>query len=183
MMHVNPAEVDAFKARLAPAFEELLERGPRSSEADALLDAWGRYDRAPVDWLDAPRELEFGRDLEARLAWLQGPGTRPPSRATTGPGVTVGEVLGMHTVAELRDFVAAKQKEHDETNKAADLAAADWKAKDPDAAAKFVEDLAAANEKWDSASSAAQLTLRIIPDAIQSVTPIPDFPAGMGQSV
>ena len=180
--HVAPAAVLALKARLRPAFAELARRGRRGPEAEALEGAWRVYEQAPVDWLDAPRELERGRDLEARLAWLQGPGASVATpRTNTGP-TRVGEFLGMHTVRELRDFLAAKAKERDETSRQGAAALPAWQKTDAPAAAAWASDLAAANAAFDHAASAAQLTIDLVPDALAGVTPIPE-PPGMGASV
>ena len=181
MTCVHPEDVAALKRRLGPAFDALAARAPidferfdrGSSDQYELVDAWRAYESAPVDWLDAHLELERGKDLEARLAWMQGPRTRRPGRANTGPHA-VGETFGMHTVAELRDLLAAKQKERDEVNKAGSLARPEWQAADAAAFAAWSRDLAAANDEFERARSDAQGVIDFVPgilDEAPLVTP------------
>lgn len=181
MSPVHPADVDAFKRRLAPAFRALGVRraeGQPFREAYALWHAWNAYLATPVDWIDAPRELERGRDLEARLSWLQGPGLRPFVRTNTGPTHEVGAFLGKPTVAELADLLKSKQAERDGITKAIPVQVDAWAAVDAPAAHAWLADLAAANAAFEIARADAQGVIDAIPDAIASVTPIelPDLP-------
>jgi hypothetical protein len=107
---VDPREVVALKRRLHGAFVMLLgaelgAKSPATVRARELLDlvhAWNAYLARPVDWVNAPDELEHGFDLEARLAMLEGAGqpvrtgeqpTGSPSSTTMPIVVTPGDVL------------------------------------------------------------------------------------------
>lgn len=86
---VHPREVTRFGERLDPAFQAmsvLSQQGPRFLEAYALWQSWSAWRAREPDWLSAPQLLEHGRDLEARLARLQGPlPGGPRRRENTGP--------------------------------------------------------------------------------------------------
>jgi hypothetical protein len=159
--YVDPRDVLALKARLHGAFVAMhgVELGPaaasttpRAHEASALVDAWSEYLSRPVDWLNAPAELEHGLDLEARLAMLQGDGG-PFGHARH----RAGELLGMHTVGELSDLrdalsytvgqLTAAYNDCAEQWKAADASSHDaWKADFDQAIQRFGKD-------WDSADT------------------------------
>ena len=83
---VHPRDVDALKARLGPAVLAAAAT-LRSPEAKALARRWSDYCAHRATWATAPTELELGRDFEAQLALLQGPGTR-------GGSHVVGSILG-----------------------------------------------------------------------------------------
>ena len=181
--YVQPRDVDALKRRLGGAFDALAaldpkvalgSLGPDASERSRLVRDWYAFEASAVDWLDAPVELERGRDLEARLSWLQGP-RRHEGRDNTGPHA-VGETLGMHTVDELRDLLAAKQKERDEVTKAGAAATPSWSATDPAAYAAWAADLARANTAFEVARSGAQGIVDWLPgEAPESGGPLSIF--------
>jgi hypothetical protein len=161
MRCVHPSEVDALKRRVGPAIESLGD--------PTLARDWRDYERRGVDWLDAPRELEHGRDLEARLAWLQGPRSRQPRpRANTGPHA-VGETLGYPSVAELKDLLAAKKKEVTEIRAAGAAAMPAWQAAAPELASAWARDMAAADRPFDRASADAQAVIDTVPGMLDEI--------------
>lgn len=180
MKATHPRDVDALKRRLGPAFDELEQRedlGAHSPlERGELLEEWRAFEAAPADWLDAHHELERGKDLEGRLAWLQGPGPRLRRRTNTGPTHATGEIFGWHTVDELRDLLAAKSVEAAKITEAGNLAASTWGTADPAAYAAFDADLHAAGVAFERARSDAQGVIDAVPAAIAGATPILDDP-------
>src|SRR5580704_18166702 len=157
---VHPEHVLAYKhQRLAPAFGDLFARRgeilrAHASDAESsraiehellsLLEEWRCYESSPVDWLTAPEELERGLHLEARLAWLQS-----ASDPATGAH-RVGELLGMHTVADLKDLLASRRYVVEQLSTTAS-ACTDWPARDPAAFAQWRARLDAANADFAKA--------------------------------
>jgi hypothetical protein len=164
---VDPAQVAALRARLHSAFLALHQGAlaggvadtSRAHEAHSLIHAWNEYLCRPVDWLNAPDELQHGLDLEARLAMLQGDGLRrDPLRHRAG------ELLGFNTVGELSDLrdalsytvgqLTAAYNECADYWKSADATSHDgWKADFDRALQRFGQD-------WDSADT----VLKNLPD-------------------
>jgi hypothetical protein len=112
---VAPEAVAALRARTHPAIQALLLKEdlsaktptPHGREAAALVAEWSEYMAHEVDWLSAPDALEHGRDLEARLAALQGPRPTAADRAhNTGPHqVSVGSsFLRFVTPSDAADY-------------------------------------------------------------------------------
>jgi hypothetical protein len=178
---VHPDDVERFRARLEPAFAQIANvlddvvSGPDitadwRNEARALRRDWLTWCRRPIDWRSAPDVLESGRDLEARLAILQGPESR--YRRGGRGGSTVGTLFGLPTVGELADLLAAKKKEVTEIRAAWTAAHAAWTAADAPAADAFARDIAAADARFDAAASSAQGVIAVTPDAIAAVVPI-----------
>jgi hypothetical protein len=148
-----------MRARLAPAFAALGAGAPAGSEPARLAAegaAWCSGARCGL--VDAPAVLEHGRDLEARLEVAQG-----------GRRTRTGEVLGMHTVAELADLVAAERYQL-----AAFLsiqACPPWAAADPVGYGTWAAAVFDAAAKLSAAIELAQSVIDLTPSAVASVTP------------
>jgi hypothetical protein len=161
---VHPRDVDGLKARLGPAVLAAAAT-LRSPEAEALARRWSDYCAHQATWATAPGELELGRDLEAQLALLQGPGMR-------GSGShAVGSILGFWSVGELHDLLAAKAYEVTQINAAANACAPSWAATDPVGYGKWAGDLYDANQAFAKAQTNAQRVLDFVPQAMWSFTP------------
>lgn len=162
---VHPAEVRELRTRLAPAVAALERTGGARAGVARLAQEWKTYTARPVDWLNAPAELERGLALEDRLAELQA----GIADHNTGP-VRAGEVLGMHTVAELADLVAAER---------ANLATLDaikpcpaWAAADADGYGKWAADVYDASVALTHACDQAQALVDVTPDMVKNVAPV-----------
>lgn len=164
MAHVHPADVEALKARLGPAVFAAAD-ALRSPEAEALARQWSDYIARRATWASAPEDLEHGRDLEARLALLQGP------RRATGRPHAVGTILGAWTVGELHDLLAAKAYEVGQINAGATSCAAVWAAADPVGCGQWAGEFYDANQAFATAQKSAQQVLDFTPQAIWSITP------------
>jgi hypothetical protein len=162
--HVHPADVEAFKARLGPAVLAAAT-ALRSPEAEELARRWGDYAVRRATWASAPADLEDGRDLEARLALLQG-----PQRASGRPHA-VGTILGAWTIGELHDLLAAKAYEVGQINAVATSCAPAWAAADPTGYGQWAGELYDANQAFAVAQKSAQGVLDLAPQAIWSFTP------------
>jgi hypothetical protein len=161
---VHPGDVEALKARLGPAVLAAAAT-LRSPEAEALARQWSDYCAHRATWASAPTELEQGRDLEARLAMLQGPGARG------GRGHTVGSILGFWSVGELHDLLAAKAYEVTQINAAASACAPSWASANPVAYGQWAGELYDANQAFAKAQTSAQHVLDFVPQAMWSFTP------------
>jgi hypothetical protein len=137
----------------------------RSPEAEDLARRWGDYVTRRVTWASAPADLEDGRDLEARLALLQG-----PRRAARRPHA-VGTILGAWTIGELHDLLAAKAYEVGQINAAATACGPAWAGADPTSYGQWAGELYDANQAFASAQKGAQQVLDFTPHAIWSFTP------------
>jgi hypothetical protein len=162
--HVHPRDVEALKARLGPAVLSAA-RTLLSPEAEDLARRWGEYVARRVTWVSAPADFEDGRDLEARLAVLQGP---PRSHARPH---TVGTVLGAWTIGELHDLLAAKTYEVKQINAAATSCAPAWAAADPTGYGQWAGELYDANQAFAAAQKNAQQVVDFTPQGIWSFTP------------
>ncbi len=163
MAYVSPSAVAAMRARLAPAFAAGGLGAGAGTEASRLAaegQAWCSGPRCGL--LDAPAVLEHGRDLEARLAVFQG-GPHPRQSARTG------EVLGMHTVAELADLVAAERYQLGQFLSIQACPA--WAAADPAGYGAWAADVFDTAAKLSAAIEAAQSIIDLTPAAVASVTP------------
>ena len=165
---VHPDRVDAMKRDLHRAMGALhVELGgdsrstPREREIAALIGDWNHWLAHPTDWLTAPDVLEMGRDIEARIATLQGP---PPDRGLlTGPHPhRAGEVLGMHTVGEMSDLRDALAYEVGQLTAAYNACADSWKAAD-----------AATNDAWKADFDAALAQFGRAYDQVQAILNAP----------
>jgi hypothetical protein len=148
------------------------EPGARAREAARLVADWNRYLAVDVDWLSAPDALEHGRDLEARLAALQGPAARAPDRHRTAAHRT-GSVLGMPTVGELSDLIDAFSFQVGVLT-AAFNDCADWQAKDPTTYAQWQKDFQSAVTQFGSAWDQAHAVLEGVPQAVWNIWPAGD---------
>ena len=162
--HVHPRDVEALMARLGPAVWSAAAT-LRSPEAEDLARRWGEYVERRVTWASAPADLEDGRDLEARLAVLQGPG-----RSQARPHA-VGTILGAWTIGELHDLLAAKKYEVGQINAAATSCAAAWAAADPTGYGQWAGELYDANQAFAAAQRSAQQVLDFALQAVWSFTP------------
>ena len=161
---VHPRDVEAFKARLGPAMFAAAAT-LRSPEAEALARQWSDYASRRASWASAPADLERGRDMEARLALLQGPHARRVGAHA------VGSILGFWSVGELHDLLAAKAYEVTQINAAASACAPAWAAADPASYGRWAGDLYDANQAFAKAQKSAQQVLDFVPQAMWSFTP------------
>jgi hypothetical protein len=178
---VRPEDVYDLQHRLHGAFVALRAaefkpgggpEGHRAQGARTLLNDWNDFVTRPIDWLNAPAEFEHGRDLEARLATLQGDAA--PLRAASH---RVGEVLGMHTFGELSDLRDALSYTVGQLTAAYNDCAAQWRAADPATHDAWKNDFDAALKSFGSDWDAAGLAIGTFPswlpfaDAIPGVVP------------
>ena len=164
MAFADPLAVAAMRARLAPAFASIgAGSAPGSERARVAAEGLAWCGGAPCGLLEAPAALEHGRDLEARLAVLQGGG------APRGGRTSAGEVLGMHTVAELADLLAAERYQLAQFD--AIKACPAWAEADPAGYGAWAADVFDASAKLAAAIETAQSVVDFTPAAIASVTP------------
>jgi hypothetical protein len=175
--YVHPRDVEAFRQRLAPAFASAAQSGERGAR---LFRVWQAYCTEPAGWLEAPWLLERGRDLEAQLAIVQGPGRSSgyyrdgaPSRSWTGSTApateNVGTVMGEHSIAELADLVKAQRFQLDQLDKARGCSG--WAAADPKGYGAWAADVYDATAKMNDALKLADMAIAITPDAVAKYTP------------
>ncbi|MFI4971195.1 MAG: hypothetical protein ACHP7H_00830 [Hyphomicrobiales bacterium] len=150
-----------------------------SAEARALWAEWSAFVDTPAEWWTAREELERGRDLEARLAALQGPGEVPAEarRHNTGPHTT-GTIAGEPTVTELADLIKAKVYEVARVSDAASAAGPAWAARDPLAYGAFASALYDATAAFEAARADAQGVVDLVPEILWAVTPANIPPPG-----
>jgi hypothetical protein len=165
MPFVDPRSVEAMRARLAPAFASLGQGAtPGTERARLSAEGLAWCHAAPCGLIDAPRLFEHGRDLEARLAFAQG-----PHGAAAARPARAGEVLGMHTVGELADLIAAET--YQLTALGAMKPCAKWAAADPVGYGTWAAAVFDTSASLTKAIAQAQSVVDVTPSSLWSVTP------------
>lgn len=160
---VRPADVEALRRRLAPVFAALGRGAPAGSEAAALSRAglaWACG--APATLLTAPTLQGVGGDLQARLSVLQAPGGRRTSTRT-------GEILGIPTMGELRDFVAAQKYQLAQLADVEGCPA--WAAADAQGYGAWAGEMHDAKAGLLAAIGYAEESYSLVPESLMNLTP------------
>jgi hypothetical protein len=174
---VHPSEVHVLKHRLDGAFRALhqtelagqpLAGSARGREARDLMHAWNAYVARPADWVSAPQELEHGRDLEARLAVLQG-----DARGASSSLHQTGTIAGLWTVGELADLLDALSYTVGVVTAAWNDCETQWRAADPAGAAAWKADFDQGIAQFGKAWDEAHAIVSLLPDWMPIADAIP----------